>query len=137
MMTVFWAVTPLQSAIFGLGSATVTETVSVADTARFATMDQQLDVLDTSVLQDAYAITWLGQPLPGYTTSTNALVPFLLAGRSSNPMPEETWKTTATALSTDLECWPATVKNTSISDTFDFDNGQGCTAELSLNIYPA
>lgn len=135
-MIVFWAVTPLQSAIFGLQTVKVTRTVSVADTSVFASLGQQLDVLDASVLQDAYAMTWLGQPLPGYTTANHAFVPFQPLGHGPDALPEETWSTHATALSTYLECWPAAVSNTSIRDTFDFDNGRGCTAELALNIRP-
>ncbi|KAH8908325.1 hypothetical protein BR93DRAFT_976515 [Coniochaeta sp. PMI_546] len=136
MMIVFWAVTPLQSAIFGLQTVVVTKTVSMADTARFATLGQQLDVLDASVLQDAYAMTWLGQPLPGFTTSDHAFVPFEPVAQGSDVLPEETWTTTATALSTDLDCWPAVVTDTAITGTFGFDNGRGCSAELALNIRP-
>jgi hypothetical protein len=49
-------------------------------------------------------------------------------------MPEETWTTTATALTTDLDCWPAIVRKTELTDTYDFDNGRGCVAQLSLMI---
>lgn len=133
MMLVFWAITPLQSAIFGFQSVIVTHQVSVADIGEFATLDHQLDVLDASVLNDAYAMTWLGRPLPAYTNSDQAFIPFEPVAQGVTDMqPEEMWITTATALSTDLNCWPAIVDNPGNGDAYTFDNGRGCRADLGL-----
>lgn len=132
MMLIFWAVTPLQGAIFGTQTVTVLQQVAATDTAQLATLDQQLDALDASILNTAYSITWLKQPFPAFTTSSHAYIPFQPLSRVSDLFPDETWTAETTALSTDLECWPAAVTKTNNSyGEFTFDNGQGCTATLT------
>lgn len=133
MMLIFWALTPLQSAIFGTQSIAITKQLSVADIGGFVTLGQQLDVLDASVLNDAYAMTWLSQPLPEFTTSNRAFVPFQPVHWDTNPLPDESWTATATALSTDLDCWPAIVnKSAEVKTSYSFYNGQSCTAQIDL-----
>lgn len=130
MMLVFWAVTPLQSAIFGTQFVSVAQQVLISDIAQLGTLAQQSDALDELILHTAYGITWLKQPFPAFTTATHALIPFQLQEAETTVLPGETWTSSATALSTELKCWPATVTPTAITDTFDFDNGQGCKATL-------
>lgn len=130
MMLSFWAVTPLQSAIFGTQAVSVTAQLLATDIAQMGTLEEQLDALDSSILNIAYGITWLKEPFPAFTKSTRALIPFRPLKAEATILPDETWTTSATALSTDLRCWPATVSKTNITDTFAFDNGQGCTASL-------
>lgn len=137
MMLIFWAITPLQSAIFGTQSVTLTEQVSMVDGAQLANLSQQLDAMDSSILNDAYAITWLGQPYPEFTTAQHAFLPLQPVNERESFLPGETWTTTATALSTDLDCWPAIVmpaivNEIELTDTYIFDNGQGCSASLGL-----
>lgn len=130
-MLVFWAVTPLQSAIFGTQAVIVTEQVATYDIARLGTLQQQLDALDESILHTAYGITWLKQPFPAFTTTAHALIPFRPLKDEAAVLPDETWTTSATALSTDLKCWPAIVSATpDVKSSFEFDNGQGCKATL-------
>jgi hypothetical protein len=133
MVLIFWAVTPLQSAIFGTQSITITNQVSITESQQFVTLEQQLNVLDASVLNDAYAMTWLGQPLPPFTTTDRAFIPFQPVDVDSTPLPHETWTTTATAVSTDLDCWPAvTNKSARVQTMYTFYNGRSCTAQVEL-----
>ncbi|OIW30379.1 hypothetical protein CONLIGDRAFT_367130 [Coniochaeta ligniaria NRRL 30616] len=131
MMLVFWAVTPLQSAIFGTQSVSIMKQLAASDIAQLGTPEQQLDALDSSILNTAYGITWLRQPFPAFTTATHAFVPFQPMEPKVAILPDETWTAPATSLSTDLKCWPAVVDKTDLSNTFDFDNGQGCKATLA------
>jgi hypothetical protein len=131
MMLIFWAVTPLQSAIFGTQAVSVSRDVLATDTAALASLAQQLYALDASILNSAYAITWLKQPFPDFTTSSHAYIPFQPVDQGSEVLPDEMWIAETTALSTDLECWPALVNKTDTPHTFTFDNGRGCTQELA------
>ncbi|KAB5545557.1 hypothetical protein GE09DRAFT_967889 [Coniochaeta sp. 2T2.1] len=127
MMLIFWAVTPLQSAIFGTQAVLVTKQLMVSDIAQLGTLSEQVDAMDSSILNAAYGITWLNEPYPGYTTSAHAIIPFLPLNEEATSRPNETWTAPATALSTDLKCWPAVVeKNTEVNNSYTFDNGQGC-----------
>ncbi|KAJ9158275.1 Protein AIG2 [Coniochaeta hoffmannii] len=128
MMLIFWAVTPLQSAIFGAQAVSVTKQLVTSDTAKLGTLEEQLNALDSSILNIAYGITWLKQPYPAFTTPAKALIPFQPLKPEAAVLPDETWTTSAVALSTDIHCWPAIVNKTELTDTFDFDNGQGCKA---------
>lgn len=132
MMLIFWAITPLQSAIFGTQAVALVDEVSMVDTARLANLSQQVDTIDASILNDAYAITWLGQPYPKFTTPRHAFLPLQPVTKGNSFLPSETWATTATALTTDLDCWPATVKKTELQDTYEFDSNQGCKANISF-----
>lgn len=131
MMLVFWAVTPLQSAIFGTQEVPISQQCAAYDIAQLSTPGEQLDALDTSILTTAYGITWLKQPFPAFTTDMHAFIPFRPRKQGVAVMPNETWTAPATALSTDLKCWPAIVDKTDLNNTFNFDNGQGCVATLT------
>lgn len=131
MMFIFWAVTPLQSAIFGTQAVLVSMEALATDTAAFPSLDQQLYALDGSILNNAYAITWLKQPFPDFTTPGHAYIPFQPVDRVSAILSDEMWTAETTALSTDLDCWPAIVNQTDTPHTFTFDNGRGCTQELA------
>jgi hypothetical protein len=130
MMLIFWAVTPLQSAIFGTQAVSVTTQMVTSSIAQLGTLEEQLDALDSSILNTAYGITWLKQPFPAFTTPTHAITPFEPVKAGAAILPDETWTASAVALSTDLHCWPAVVNKTDVADTFEFDNGQGCKATL-------
>ncbi|KAK1766182.1 hypothetical protein QBC33DRAFT_542093 [Phialemonium atrogriseum] len=132
MMVIFWAITPLQSAVFGIQPVILKEHELMGESAQLANLSQQLDAMDASILNDAYATTWLGQPLPKFTTSQHVFLPLRPVKKRESSLPDETWTTTATALSTELECWPAIVDKTELQNTFEFDNGQGCKANISL-----
>ncbi|RKU40229.1 hypothetical protein DL546_002383 [Coniochaeta pulveracea] len=131
MMLIFWAVTPLQGAIFGTQAVTVTQQVAAAVTARLMPLDRQLDSFDASIPNTAYSITWLKQPFPEFTTANYAYIPFRPSSSSHQIMPNETWTAETTALSTHLDCWPAVVTKTDTPFEYTFDNGRGCTADLT------
>lgn len=133
MVLVFWAVTPLQSAIFGTQSVVIRNQIFTTETQHFVALEKQLNVLDASVLNDAYAMTWLGQPLPPFTTADRGFIPFQPVNGHSTLLPDELWTTNATAVSTDLECWPAVMnKSTEVKAMFSFYNGQSCTTQVEL-----
>jgi hypothetical protein len=130
MMLIFWAITPLQSAIFGTREVSIVQQVVASDVARLASLEHQMDALDTSILNIAYGITWLNQPYPAFTTHEMVLIPFQPLKADAALLPDESWTTNAVALSTDLQCWAAIVTMTELADTYTFDNGQGCKATL-------
>jgi hypothetical protein len=137
MMLIFWALTPLQSAIFGTQSVVVSKQLTATDTSRLGTLEQQLDMMDSSILNTAYGITWLKQAFPAFTTSAHAFIPFQPDNKDDSRFPDEKWTASATALSTDLKCWPAIIQN--LTDTerqynfgdYTFDNSQGCQTTLT------
>jgi hypothetical protein len=92
-------------------------------------LDLQNAVLDISFLNAAYAICWLGQRLPPFTTDRYAAIPFQLMKSFPNvgnetTLPDETWTTTTNIFSTSLSCSPAEVTVGPLGYTFD--NGRGC-----------
>ena len=111
MLFVFWAVTPLQSAIFNIGPVTRSVSSLMITSSTLIPLDQQSNNLDISILNVAYAISWLGQRLPPFTTSQYAAVPFqpLQGIGSQTGLPSEIWTTSANIFSTSLLCSPARV----------------------------
>lgn len=97
-------------------------------------ISQQAAMLDQQILNGGYAITWLGQDYPAFTTSQYTLKPFLppasFAGAAAN------WSAETTKYWTELDCWPA--KATHVvpmpPSVFDFDDGRGCNAS-SMEIH--
>ncbi|KAK0728190.1 hypothetical protein B0T26DRAFT_748447 [Lasiosphaeria miniovina] len=88
-MLVFGGVTPLSSSIFG-----VKEVVLVQDT-------EQSVKTDSSIMTEAYGVTWLGQRLPAFATREHAFVPFSPAESAANGSPNETWTSNTTMFTTD------------------------------------
>ncbi|CZR69554.1 uncharacterized protein PAC_19454 [Phialocephala subalpina] len=124
MLTVFWAITPLQSAIFN--AATITRSIStkMVTSARLISMNQQITGLNANFLNTAYAISWLGQVLPAFTTANYAVLPFQPTPERQSISSLEAWTTDADAFSTTLSCTPAHVNLTGLGYTFS--NGKGC-----------
>ncbi|KAF8860270.1 hypothetical protein BDZ45DRAFT_648839 [Acephala macrosclerotiorum] len=124
MMTVFWAITPLQSAIFN--AATITRSISakMITSAQLISVDQQVSGLNANFLNTAYAISWLGQVLPAFTTAAYAILPFQPIPDHRSTSSLETWTTDADSFSTALSCKPANVNLTGLGYTFS--NGKGC-----------
>lgn len=132
MMLIFWALTPLQSSIFGAQTVELTEQVTVAESHVLAPLDQQLVAMDALILQTAYGLTWLDRPFPAFTSSSYALLPFGTVDRPSSPVSNETLSSSATQLSTDIECWPAIISSTVGPTQFRFDNGRNCVADIGI-----
>lgn len=132
MLVIFWGLTPLQSAIFGAQEVILNDQVTMADSQALAPLDQQLVSMDALILQTAYGLSWLGRSFPAFTSSGYALLPFGPIGGASNSAPVETWSSSATALSTDIDCWPAIISPTVSKVQFTFDNGKNCVAEVGI-----
>jgi hypothetical protein len=137
MLFVFWAVTPLQPAIFNVGPVTPSVSGLMITSSTLIPLDQQSANLDISILTAAYAISLLGQRLPPFTTSQYAAVPFQPLRRigSETAFPSEIWTTSANIFNTSLLCSPARV---SIGPQgYTFDNGKGCVVPDLLSPYQA
>jgi hypothetical protein len=125
MMIIFWAITPLQSAIFGTGSVTRIRASQMATIAAIQPVESQMDTLNANFLMTAYGISWLDEQVPEFTTKSYAVRPFAPVHGESTFLPTETWSTSVEAYSTNLTCTPA--KSTPHGNRqYDFDNGKGC-----------
>lgn len=127
MVLIFWLVTPMQSAIFGTGLIMSTRALQLQHSTSFLPSIEQGMVLDQSVLNEGYAITWLNQPLPEFTAPNYTVMPFQEPKSSVHPA-SSNWTDVSTRYWTDLECWPAnfTRQGEKARQTFIFDNGKGC-----------
>jgi hypothetical protein len=124
MMVIFWIITPLQGAIFSSETISVVGTTAVILSNGLPSVDIQNQKLDTGFVNSAYSFTWLGQPLPSYTTKDFALRPFSIAD-SDEVSPGELWQASTDLYQTDLECWPAVV-NQSEHVYYTLSDGRGC-----------
>lgn len=107
----------------------------MAVTSGLVAVEEQAELLDSSILNAAYVSMWFSGDLPEYTTNEYALLPYSTSdfdGIGTN----ETWKVNTTKLATALDCWPATYEwnATGEGGIFRFDNGQGCTYETSFGL---
>ncbi|KAJ2994271.1 hypothetical protein NUW58_g1602 [Xylaria curta] len=130
VVIVSWLITPLQSSIFGVGPIRLTRQAFVSAPASLVPIPDQASLLDVEILNDAFAITWLGRDFPFSMTADYALLPF--ESKSAIPpfatsvyLKSWTWQ-----LTTDLNCWPATVNGS--NHFFHVNNGQGCEVELGF-----
>ncbi|RKL04184.1 hypothetical protein BFJ68_g11167 [Fusarium oxysporum] len=136
MVIVFWALTPLQSALLGTGIIKQTDMTSLVNRSQLLPVAEHVEVLDPEFLNTGYAIGWLGQQFPAFTTAGYALLPFYpdtspkLASfrKSTTVSPNITAETTK--LWTELNCWPAEIARIGVrhQEQFSFLNGQGCNA---------
>ncbi|RDW62552.1 hypothetical protein BP5796_10854 [Coleophoma crateriformis] len=126
MLLVFWAITPLQSAIFNTGTVTRTIETTMADTGRLLSLEAQTSGLNANFLNTGYGISWLNQTLPSFTTANSAMLPFSPANDSGPSSSSEVWTTTTDVYSTNLTCWPAIVTQQTPYPGYTFDNGKGC-----------
>ncbi|KAH7361976.1 hypothetical protein B0T11DRAFT_351863 [Plectosphaerella cucumerina] len=129
MVIIFWLLTPLQSSIMGTGSVIVSRDVEFSGTTGFIPLAQHALELDQSILNEGYAITWLEQPYPPFTTKEYTLLPFDLPADASRS-PSANWTGTTTKYWTSLDCWPAAIERElpESKRTFNFDDGRGCNA---------
>jgi Protein of unknown function (DUF3433) len=129
---IFWAVTPLQSGVFTVALATVSQNVSVSSPAHLLPSSKQVEILDANLVNAAYGVTWLGQTLPPFTTRDFALAPLSwqdldLAGRNASLLAN------TTLYRANLTCdAPASVEATNISNTFLVDDGEDCREESDI-----
>lgn len=137
MMLVFWAITPLQGAIFGKQAVTVSKSAVMSIRSGFIPVEEQAAVIDASVLNAAYGMAWYEQDLPEYTTTDYALLPF--SPVSNGPVTsgeKETWTMNTTKFATSLDCWPSAVTTTIEAvqgGQYLFDSGRGCAQNISMS----
>lgn len=121
-------ITPLQGAIMHLGPVSRTSAVAYQQTQLPAVSKQAAD-MDIELLNTAYSTSWLGQPLPSFTTRSYALLPVSISEGVAPPASDTNITITTTKLSTSLSCWPAAISNEEgpfNNNQQEFDNGKGC-----------
>jgi hypothetical protein len=115
---------PLQSGIFTVALATVSQNVSVSSPARLLPPSIQVKILDANLANAAYGVTWLGQTLPPFTTRDFVLPPFSwqdldLAGANASLLAN------TTLYRANLTCnAPASMEATNTYGTFLVDDGE-------------
>lgn len=137
-MIVFWAITPLQASHLSADKVQLTESREISTRSRLMPLADQLDVLGPELINHAYAVAWLNQSYPPFTTPYEAFFPFYVDSVDEGNLPAESqlnWTATTTQLSTELSCWPADISQHEGAPqyTFDFLNGQGCNASLPMS----
>ncbi|TDZ19589.1 hypothetical protein Cob_v007900 [Colletotrichum orbiculare MAFF 240422] len=125
MVMIFWLITPLQSAILGSGPVIVRGNVAVTAKQVLRPASEQILTMDQSILNEGYAITWLKQPYPPYTTPEYTLLPFEVE-RDTKRAPSTNWTGTTTKFWTELNCWPSEIYPG--YPIYDFLDGRGCNA---------
>lgn len=126
MMIVFWAVTPLQSAIFTTASISQSVAAPMSLSHSLLPVNLQSTGLATGFLKTAYGVLWLGQRLPAFTTREGALEPFEAQYSTKDTGQNVTWSSSTVQYSTDLTCHPAVWTKDPRSPEIIFDNGKGC-----------
>ncbi|KAF5247876.1 hypothetical protein FANTH_6157 [Fusarium anthophilum] len=134
MVIVFWALTPLQSAVLGTDVVSQTKPANIYTRSRLLPLSQQTPLFNPQILNTAYAIGWLNQSLPRFTTSRYALLPFYVNDTMTPSQVNSNWTAVTTRLSTELDCWPAEVGQDqgAPNSTFYFLNGQGCKGSMNF-----
>ncbi|KAF9881071.1 hypothetical protein CkaCkLH20_01221 [Colletotrichum karsti] len=135
MVIIFWLITPLQSAILGSGPVNVRREVIVSSSQATLPGSEQVYSMDQSILNEGYAITWLKQSLPPFTTSEYTLLPFAVESDTSQARLTN-WTGSTVKYWTELECWPAASFYN--KPDYDFLDGRGCNASEvpALNVNP-
>ena len=136
MMIVFWTITPLQSAILGTGVIMVTESAPVYAASVLAPVEKQVDLLHTELLNNGYAVGWLGQSMPPFMTREYGTLPVYINDTRSGA-PESNWTVATTSYTTDLSCSPARAEPRSVEDSklWYILNNKGCNMTLSFNVH--
>jgi hypothetical protein len=132
-MVIFWAVTPIQSAILTIGTVSRTRQTSMIATGFLLPTHIQRNALNANFLNAAFAISWLGEKLPPYTTREFALQPFTPVESPVEMSSTMTWAASTLAYSTAITCKPANVTlQGRDAGPYRIDSGDGCTVDLAL-----
>lgn len=136
MVIVFWALTPLQSAMLGTDIVKQTVSATLGIRAQLLPMQQQEAHLDPEFLNNGYAVGWLGQPFPSFTTSKYAILPFYTTNGTTPANVDSNITAVSTKLSTELNCWPAEIHQDGpkAKASYFFLNGQGCNTSVSFGV---
>ncbi|RTE79961.1 hypothetical protein BHE90_005539 [Fusarium euwallaceae] len=136
MVIVFWALTPLQSAMLGTDIVKQTVSATLGIRSQLLPIQQQEAHLDPEFLNNGYAVGWLGQPFPPFTTSKYAILPFYTTNDTTSASIDSNITAVSTKLSTELNCWPAEIQQDGpdAKASFFFLNGQGCNTSVSFGV---
>ncbi|KAL2207713.1 hypothetical protein CC79DRAFT_772673 [Sarocladium strictum] len=135
MIVVFWAVTPLQSAILGTGVVGVVEPVSVFMRSKLKPVKEHVNALDPQFLNNGYAVGWLNQSMPPFTTQDYSYLPFYV-NDTQFQSPNTSWSAITTRYSTELDCKPVEgTQHEATPTTWDFINDRGCNATINLSAF--
>ncbi len=132
MMIIFWLITPLQGTLFGPQAVVLRQQSAMSAQLALLPMEKQAAAMDVTLLSRAYSSSWLGQPLPAYTTSSYAILPFSPLDGDPSPRPNETWTGRTTKLATDITCWSGILEANGL-ESYEVDNGRGCKVNISLS----
>ncbi|KAL7918587.1 hypothetical protein ACQKWADRAFT_303701 [Trichoderma austrokoningii] len=133
-VVIFWLVTPLQSSIMGTGFVNKTEPAIITTRSAMVPLLNQSALLTNQILNTGYAIGWIGQPFPPFTTADYATLPFYIDNDPGASQQQLNWTATTTQLWTELDCWPAQFQRQVAAPTqWDFQNGQGCNTTVNLD----
>ncbi|KAK2763095.1 hypothetical protein FQN54_009729 [Arachnomyces sp. PD_36] len=135
-VALFWAVTPLQSAIFSVGAITRTRAVPVTVSSSLIPLDKQADKLNTGFLNDGYATLWLGQDLPPFTTKEYTLGPLKSPDYQPVPGLNKTITYPTKRYETILECYPPVDIHPNKPYQISADDGRGCQAKNVVDWQP-
>ncbi|KAK7967725.1 uncharacterized protein PG986_002002 [Apiospora aurea] len=92
-------------------------------------VDRQSPRMDATLLNTAFATTFLDHPLPPFTTHDYALLPAQYQGGPELMNKDTNLTVTTTKLWTDLECWPAKATWEETRNFYEFDNNRGCRVQ--------
>lgn len=126
MVAIFWALTPLISAVFNTTNITRTSSGVATMTHALTPVVEQPDALTGGFMMTAYGSLWLSQDLPAFTTKDSALMPFAVTSSDRLLLSNTTWTSTTTMYTTTLTCEPAVVLKTTSGTSYS--NGNGCVA---------
>lgn len=134
MMIVFWAITPLQASHLDVDKVSITETREIVSRSQLLPVADQLDLLGPEILNNGYAVAWLNQSYPPFTTPQEAFLPFYVDGAELPIESEQNWTATTTRFSTELSCWSADISHHdgASQETWDFLNGHGCNVSVPI-----
>lgn len=133
MVAIFWALTPLTSAVFSTAAITHFSSGVATTTHALSPMAEQPGALTVGFMMTAYGSLWLDQDLPGYTTKDSALTPFVVNSSDHLLLSNKTWTSTTTMYTTTLACKPAIISTSNLGLSYEYSNGNGCVASAGFN----
>lgn len=104
---VFWAVTPLQSALLATGVIDKPNYLSIANVSQLMALSKQSDQLSSHLRGELYFTAWLDIDYPPFTTPEYALLPFHIYEGSEVPERNGNISAVTTKLWVEVECSPA------------------------------
>ncbi|KAL6412268.1 uncharacterized protein AUP68_04652 [Ilyonectria robusta] len=130
--------TPLQSALLGISSTTQTRSARATNRSMLIPADEQ--TINMRSLDMAYAIGFLNQSFPVFTTRDYALLPYYVddsAGDVALSKINRNWTAETTKLWAEFSCTPAIINNTNTTmggrPVYNFRGKGDCTTNVYLD----